>query len=79
MLWLVKKKARPCEPSIFDVSDQSFHIVHQRLQFGKTFKVLRCLFNSQLRMLEAAKHVGPKDSWRLKVVWRGMRHFTISK
>ena len=42
---------------LFDASKESFDILHRQLYFGETFNVLGCVFDLQLRMLEAAKHV----------------------
>ena len=61
---------------LFDASKESFHILHRRLYFGETFKVLGCVFDPQLRMLEAAKHVAMEAGWRLKALLRCRRHFT---
>ena len=41
----------------FDPAKESFHILHRTLHHGETFKVLGCVFESQLLMHAAARHV----------------------
>ena len=60
----------------FDAGKESFHILHRRLFYGDNFKVLGCVFDPQLRMLEAAKHIATEAGWRLKTLLRGKRFFT---
>ena len=42
---------------LFDSGKESFHILHRRGFFQDDFKVLGCVFDPQLRMLNAAQHV----------------------
>ncbi len=61
---------------LFDPSKEPFRILHRTLHHGDNFKVLGCLFDSQLRMLEAARHVATEAGWRLKNLLRVKRFFT---
>ena len=60
----------------FDAGKESFHILHRRLHYGENFKVLGCVFDSQLLMHAAARHVATEAGWRLKVLLRSKRYFT---
>ena len=60
----------------FDASKESFHILHRRLHHSLNFKVLGCVFDSQLLMHAAARHVATEAGWRLKVLLRSRRFFT---
>ncbi len=61
---------------LFDPSKETFHILHRTLHFGQTFKVLGCVFDPQLRMHAAAKHVATEAGWRLQTLLRSRRFFT---
>ena len=61
---------------LFDAGKESFHILHRRLFLGNDFKVLGCVFDPQLRMLEAVKHVATEACLRPKALLCGRRHFT---
>ena len=61
---------------LFDPGKESFHILHRTLHHGDTFKILGCVFDTQLRMLTAARHVATEASWRLKTLLRSRRFFT---
>ena len=60
----------------FDAGKESFHILHRRLHYGENFKVLGCVFDSQLLMHAAARHVATEAGWRLKVLLRSKRYVT---
>ena len=61
---------------LFDPGKESFHILPRTLHHGDNFKVLGCLFGSQLCMLETARHVATEAGWRLKNLLRVKRFFT---
>ena len=61
---------------LFDPWKQSFHILHRTFHHGDTFKILGGVFNTQLRMLTAARHVATEASRRLKALLRSRRFFT---
>ena len=42
---------------LFDPGRQYFHILHRSCYYGNNFKILQCLFDPQLWMLDAAKHI----------------------
>ena len=60
----------------FDPGKESFHVLHRRLHLGDNFKVLGCIFDSQLLMHAASRHVATEAGWRLKVLLRARHHFT---
>ena len=61
----------------FDPSKESFHILHRHLHHGDDFKVLGCVFDSQLLMHAAARHIATEAGWRLKTLLRSRRFFTL--
>ena len=60
----------------FDPAKESFHILHRTFHHGDNFKVLGCVFDSQLLMHAGARHVATEAGWRLKALLRTRRHFT---
>ena len=60
----------------FDPGKESFNILHRSFFHGENFKILGCIFDPQLRMLAAAKHVATEAGWRLKTLMKGKRFFT---
>ena len=63
----------------FDPEKESFHILHRTLHFGETFKVLGCLFDPQLLMHAAARHVAIEGGWRLQTLLRSRRFFSTKE
>ena len=61
---------------LFDPGKESFHILHRKLFFGDDFKVLGCVFDSQLLMHAAARHVATEAGWRLRTLMRSKQYFT---
>ena len=61
---------------LFDPAKESFHILHRTLYHGDDFKVLGCVFDVQLLMHAAARHVAIEAGWRLKSLLRTRRYFT---
>ncbi len=61
---------------LFDPTKESFHVLHRTLHFGENFKVLGCLFDPQLLMHAAARHVATEAGWRLQTLLRSRRFFT---
>ena len=61
---------------VFDPSKESVHILHRSCYYGENFKILGCVFDPQLRMLDAAKHVAREAGWRLKTLLRTRKFFT---
>ena len=61
---------------LFDPGKESFHILHRTFHQGDDFKILGCIFDPQLRMLTAARHIATEASWRLKTLLRTRRFFT---
>ena len=61
---------------LFDPGKESFHILHRRMHYGEDFKVLGCVFDSQLLMHAASRHVATEAGWRLKTLLRSRRYFT---
>lgn len=61
---------------LFDPVKESLHILHRTRFHGENFKVLGCVFDPQLRMLAAARHVATEAGWRLKTLLRSRRFFT---
>ena len=55
---------------VFDPAKESFHILHRSRYHGNNFKILGCIFDPQLRMLDAAKHVAKEAGWRLRTLLR---------
>ena len=62
---------------LFDPGKESFHILHRHLHHGENFKVLGCVFDSQLLMHAAARYVATEAGWRLKTLLRSRRFFTF--
>ena len=62
---------------LFDPEKESFHILHRHLHYGEDFKVLGCVYDSQLLMHSAARHVATEAGWRLKSLLRSRRYFTL--
>ena len=60
----------------FDPNKESFHHLHRRLYSGGEFKILGVLFDTQLLMHAAARHVATEAGWRLQQLLKGRRHFT---
>ena len=60
----------------FDPAKESFHVLHRSLQFGENFKVLGCVFDTQLQMHAAARHVATEAGWRLQTLLRSRRFFS---
>ena len=61
---------------IFDPGKASFDILHRIRCYGETFKILGCVFDPQLRMFTAARHIAMAAGWRLKTVSRNSWCFT---
>ena len=61
---------------LFDPSKESFHILHRTMHFGEDFKVLGCVFDPQLQMHAAARHVATEAGWRLHTLLRSRRFFS---
>ena len=61
---------------IFDPVKESFHVLHRTFHHGDCFKILGCIYDPQLRMLTAARHIATEASWRLKTLLRTRRFFT---
>ena len=61
---------------VFDPAKESVHILHRSRHHGNNFKILGCIFDPQLRMLQAAKHVAKEAGWRLRTLLRTKRFFT---
>ena len=61
---------------MFDPGKESFHILHRSRCHGENFKILGCVFDPQLRMLAAARHVATEAGWRLKTLLRSRKFFT---
>ncbi len=61
---------------LFDPGKESFHILHKHLYHGENFKVLGCVYDSQLLMHVAARHIATEAGWRLKTLLRSRRFFT---
>ena len=61
---------------VFDPGKKSVHILHRSRPCGSNFKILGCVFDSQLRMLDAAKHIAKEAGWRLRTLLRTRKYFT---
>ena len=61
---------------LFDPSKESFHLLHRRLHSEGEFKILGVLFDAQLLMHTAARHVATEAGWRLQQLLKGRRFFT---
>ena len=61
---------------VFDPSKESAHILHRSRYSEANFKIIGCVFDPQLRMLDAAKHIAREAGWRLKTLLRTRKFFT---
>ena len=61
---------------LFDPSKESFHLLHRTLYAGEDFKILGVLFDPQLLMHAACRHVATEAGWRLQKLLKSRRYFT---
>ena len=61
---------------LFDPSKESFHLLHRHLYWGENFKVLGCVYDAQLLMHAAARHVATEAGWRLRTLLNSRRFFS---
>ena len=64
---------------IFDPSQESFHILHQRQSYGENFHLLGVTFDPQLLMNAAACEIAAVANHRLTAVLRCRRHYSVGE
>ena len=61
---------------LFDPSKESFHRLHRRFHSEGEFKILGVIFDAQLLMHAAVRHVATEAGWRLQQLLKARRYFS---
>ncbi len=61
---------------LFDPKKESFHLLHRRFHSDGEFRILGVLFDTQLLMHAAARHVATEAGWRLQQLLKARRYFS---